>query len=180
MPRFGAGNRSVSKLVITICVAAILVHDSFLRSIRIICSWFGFGICNSHFSIDFAWFVRDQFLPSLSYGAPRGKSSVFSLFNLKEKSRFWSESVFRSGTLCSVLSAWFWIFMWHYPFHNTCLMFIRVWWSGVFSPLELRCGELHKGRNHCELPRAYGSWCCLPPCARQFHFHWVWWKRKPR
>ncbi|KAG5376244.1 hypothetical protein IGI04_040840 [Brassica rapa subsp. trilocularis] len=60
MPRFGAGNRSVSKLVITICVAAIL------------------------------------FLPSLSYGAPRGKSSVFSLFNLKEKSRFWSESVFRS------------------------------------------------------------------------------------
>ncbi|CAN8301432.1 unnamed protein product [Cochlearia groenlandica] len=41
-------------------------------------------------------------LPSLSYGASYGKSSnkasssVFSLFNLKEKSRFWSESVFRS------------------------------------------------------------------------------------
>ncbi|CAH8358765.1 unnamed protein product [Eruca vesicaria subsp. sativa] len=59
MPRFGAGNRSVSKLVITISIAIL-------------------------------------FLPSLSYGAPRRKSSVFSLFNLKEKSRFWSESVFRT------------------------------------------------------------------------------------
>lgn len=167
MPRFGAGNRSVSKLVITICVAAILVR--FLPSIHpyneLRCYLFMIWFRNLQFSFLNRLIIRDQFLPSLSYGAPRGKSSVFSLFNLKEKSRFWSESVFRSGTLCYVLSAWFWIFMWHYPFHNTCLMFIRVWWSGVFSPLELRCGELHKGRNHCELPRAYGSWCCLSPCA---------------
>uniref|UniRef100_A0A1J3G1V8 DUF7906 domain-containing protein n=1 Tax=Noccaea caerulescens TaxID=107243 RepID=A0A1J3G1V8_NOCCA len=64
MHRFGSGNRSVSKLALTICVAIL-------------------------------------FLPSLSYGAPHGhrntlKSSVFSLFNLKDKSRFWSESVIRS------------------------------------------------------------------------------------
>ncbi|ESQ42581.1 hypothetical protein EUTSA_v10012595mg [Eutrema salsugineum] len=61
MRRFVAGNRSVSKLIFTICVAIM-------------------------------------FLPSLSHGAPHktGKSSVFSLFNLKDKSRFWSESVFRS------------------------------------------------------------------------------------
>ncbi|XP_048330508.2 uncharacterized protein LOC107417673 isoform X1 [Ziziphus jujuba] len=41
------------------------------------------------------------FLPASSDGAPigtrkTGTSSVFSLFNLKEKSRFWSESVMRS------------------------------------------------------------------------------------
>ncbi|XP_010443525.1 PREDICTED: uncharacterized protein LOC104735173 isoform X1 [Camelina sativa] len=64
MRRFGDVNRSVSKLVFTICVALLLI-------------------------------------PSLSYGAPHGKrntakSSVFSLFNLRDKSRFWSESVFRS------------------------------------------------------------------------------------
>ncbi|CAA7032366.1 unnamed protein product [Microthlaspi erraticum] len=64
MRRFGAGNRSVSKLALTICVAIL-------------------------------------FLPSLSYGAPHGnrntlKSSVFSLFNLKGKSKYWSESVLRS------------------------------------------------------------------------------------
>ncbi|VVB16402.1 unnamed protein product [Arabis nemorensis] len=60
MHRFGAGNRSVSKLVFTICVALL-------------------------------------FLPSPSYGNRNtAKSSVFSLFNLKDKSRFWSESVIRS------------------------------------------------------------------------------------
>lgn len=34
---------------------------------------------------------------ALEVGRKSGKSSVFSLFNLKEKSRFWTESVIRSG-----------------------------------------------------------------------------------
>lgn len=43
-----------------------------------------------------------QFLVAMSEGSPSGArkgggSSVFSLFNLKEKSRFWSENVIRGG-----------------------------------------------------------------------------------
>lgn len=46
-------------------------------------------------------FIVLLLLGDMSYGSPfgnrkSGKSSVFSLFNLKEKSRFWSESVIRN------------------------------------------------------------------------------------
>ncbi|CAI9760976.1 unnamed protein product [Fraxinus pennsylvanica] len=46
-------------------------------------------------------FIFLLLLGDMSYGSPfgnrkSGKSSVFSLFNLKEKSRFWSESVIRT------------------------------------------------------------------------------------
>lgn len=69
------------------------------------------------------WYLYDvmyQLLGDRSNGSPfgnrkSGKSSVFSLFNLKEKSRFWSESVIRPGmfftgsysifVLC-IFSAW--------------------------------------------------------------------------
>ena len=42
-------------------------------------------------------------LAASSHGSPTGnrrsgKGSVFSLFNLREKSRFWSDAVIRSGT----------------------------------------------------------------------------------
>lgn len=43
-----------------------------------------------------------QILPFSTFGSPSGtgrtgRSSVFSLFNLKERSRFWSEAVIRGG-----------------------------------------------------------------------------------
>lgn len=61
--------------------------------------------------------MLDQFIAG-SVGLPRGtrkggRSSVFSLFNLKEKSRFWSESVIRGGGMLFIFSGAsnFWILM---------------------------------------------------------------------
>lgn len=54
--------------------------------------------------VQFFFFFICQLVDS-SNGAPFGNrksgkpSSVFSLFNLKEKSKFWSESVIRSGMI---------------------------------------------------------------------------------
>ena len=54
--------------------------------------------------LHFANFFSDvcQFIAARSYGSPTGahktaRSTVFSLFNLKAKSRFWSEDVMHSG-----------------------------------------------------------------------------------
>lgn len=55
---------------------------------------------------DLIIYVWYQLLEDTSNGAPFGNrksgkssSSIFSLFNLKEKSRFWSESVIRTGRI---------------------------------------------------------------------------------
>ncbi|KAM7469132.1 hypothetical protein LguiA_007316 [Lonicera macranthoides] len=46
------------------------------------------------------WKTKEKLIASTSNGSPAGrrrsgKSSVFSLFNLKERSKFWSEAVIR-------------------------------------------------------------------------------------
>lgn len=98
-----------------------------------------------------------QFLAARSYGSPvgtrkTGRSSVFSLFNLKEKSRFWSEDVLHSG-MCILfsydfpLSLFFRLYLLN--FNSIVVMesiLFRYWRFGITKQLENGCSELHQSR----------------------------------
>lgn len=99
-----------------------------------------------------------QLLASTSNGSPAGsrrsgRSSVFSLFNLKERSKFWSEAVIRGGTHISSFSNfppspfYCWgIGIVHHLASKNKISMCRFWWFGVFQPRKDGSFQLHQGR----------------------------------
>lgn len=90
-----------------------------------------------------------QFLGNGSNGSRVGKSgnsSVFSLFNLKEKSKFWSESVLRSGMPYSLHFPTLFL-QFKYDLLVTILIAeIRFWWFGIIYSRERKFIILLQGR----------------------------------
>lgn len=146
MSRFRTGNRSVSKLVFTICVA-ILVHDCSLRSIarwvidhkQIWNCWWAFVIV----SIDFVVSSYHLYHMELHKVTARRRSPLcFPYSILGTKADFGASLSFVLVCVLSPGLSFFWIsyvFLCITIFH----VLIRFWWFGVFSPLEFWCAELH-------------------------------------
>lgn len=120
-----------------------------------ICDRFDFAMKTSTACYPDSWHNFYQFLAITSAGSPSGKSSrssVFSLFNLKEKSRFWSEAVIRGGMTACFPSL-------NVPSIHICggtdcfisfnviiVVNVRFWWFGIFQTRKNGCSQLHKCR----------------------------------